>query len=395
MRAFLVGWWMRAEGGLFAVDQYDNDSLPDVKILPGPAVQFDEAIQYLQPQTKQIEVHNIGSVRPFLSPLSPLTSKTLPDSPQLPQVIAQWAFVLKPGTTTLCEPWLHVSPTSGLILPGETSLVNLTINVDNRTASSLNFSSDPPSDLLVLSIEKKDLFLAVAAREYRPTCFGNELGRLVRLGKPIRGASGEEREEIAKEGGGKEEEKRSVPREVWRMLDFLAEYGLEFEDVFLVPGDQGLVRSIRECLDTVRSLSRSGARSTTDASSQGNPFPLAQLVPPPEPALSPPPAERTRRDSDIGEISLSPPPPPRIRPFITSPRQHTTDDEDAGPNIGIHSMADSLLRFLDSLAEPVITFSAYSRALRVEKRADAYRVIESLPAIVSSLSSSCWERELM
>lgn len=45
-------------------------------------------------------------------------------------------------------------------------------------------------------------------------------------------------------------------------------------------------------------------------------------------------------------------------------------------------MADCLIRFLDSLAEPVITFQAYPRALRAEKRADAYRVIESLPAIV-------------
>ena len=230
------------------MDQYDNDSLPDVKILPGPAVQFDDPIEYLQPQTKQIEIHNVGSVRrPSLSPASRLTPRT--------QVIAQWAFVLKPGTTTLCEPWLLVSPSSGLILPGEKSLVNLTISVDNRTAPLLNFSPDPPSDLLVLSIEKKDLFLAVAAREYRPTCFGNELSRLIKLGKPIRSATAEEREAIAKaerEGG----EKGSVPREVWRMLNFLAEYGLEFEDVFLVPGEQRLVRSVRECLDTVRRSSR-------------------------------------------------------------------------------------------------------------------------------------------
>jgi hypothetical protein len=116
------------------------------------------------------------------------------------------------------------------------------------------------SDLLILSIEKKDLFLSVAAREYLPTCFANSLHRLARLVDPIRETKAEVLNEIVEseekgEGGEVGGEKMSVVRPAFRMLDFLAEYGLEREDVFLVPGDGELVDLIRECLDTVRLLS--------------------------------------------------------------------------------------------------------------------------------------------
>lgn len=49
-----------------AVDQYDSDELPDVKLSPGPSVDFDE-IRYDEPVSRQIEVVNVGSVRLTLS----------------------------------------------------------------------------------------------------------------------------------------------------------------------------------------------------------------------------------------------------------------------------------------------------------------------------------------
>lgn len=210
-----------------------SDLSVQVRILPGPAIQFDNPIQYGRPEVQQIEVKNVGLV------------------------IAQWTFVLKPGATTLSEPWLHITPTSGLILPGEKSIVTLTINVDNATAPALNFATDPDalSDLLVLSIEKKDLFLSVAAREYRPTCFANSLARLAKLGKPIRSATPEELDAVREDTKDEIECKASVPMEVYRLLGFLAEHGVELDDVFLVSGKAELMTVIRECLDTVCSFS--------------------------------------------------------------------------------------------------------------------------------------------
>ncbi|KAM0750787.1 DNase I-like protein [Meredithblackwellia eburnea MCA 4105] len=325
-----------------ALDGYDNDHLPDVKILPGPAVQFD-TIDYSVAASQEIEVKNVG------------------------RVIAQWSFVLKPDATELSERWLNINPTSGLILPGEKSVVKLTINVDNATAPELNFSTDQNrlSDLLVLSIEKKDLFLSVSAREYLPTCFANTLSRLSKLGKAIRTASAEELDSI-REGEG--EEKGSVPHEIYRMLGFLAEHGVELEDVFLVPGEQSIVSLVRECLDT------------------GDDFPLDILAPSGPHTFNhsattvPQPTEPL--DADIGGAPLSPvrprtplPPPPSS---ITSSTPITGDEDQA---IGIHSMADCFIRFLESLPEPVVPFSAYPKALRAELRADAYRVVDSLPAV--------------
>jgi hypothetical protein len=47
--------------------KFDNGSLPDVKILPGPSVEFDE-IEYDVPVTKTIEVSNVGQVSTVSSP---------------------------------------------------------------------------------------------------------------------------------------------------------------------------------------------------------------------------------------------------------------------------------------------------------------------------------------
>lgn len=62
----------------------------------------------------------------------------------------------------------------------------------------------------------------------------------------------EELEEIGKESGRDQVVgKSSIPLELHRILSFLAEYSLDVKDLFLVQGDQAIVRKIRECLDTV------------------------------------------------------------------------------------------------------------------------------------------------
>jgi len=46
---------------------------------------------------------------------------------------------------------------------------------------------------------------------------------------------------------------------------------------------------------------------------------------------------------------------------------------------GVHAVADCLLRLIDSLETPVVSGAAYSRALRIEKRDDAYQLVHELP----------------
>lgn len=180
--------------------------------------------------------------------------------------------MLKPGTKSLLPPWLSITPTSGLVVPGERATVTLTIHVTRACAETLNFplpSSDGSvSDLFVLSIEKKDLFLAVSSRAYTPSVFGSSLDHLARLQKPIRSTSLEERQQIASivesikkpESERSEEERTSaqatgkagVPQAIHRLVNFLAEYALETENVFSEEGDLELMKLVRESLDTVR-----------------------------------------------------------------------------------------------------------------------------------------------
>ncbi|SGY38778.1 BQ5605_C003g02070 [Microbotryum silenes-dioicae] len=224
---------------IVTVDQYDNDALPDVKLIPGPSIHFDRAIRYLIPQTQTVKIENVGSV------------------------VAQWFFTLKPGATTIAPPWLSISPSSGLLLPGERATVSFTIRVDNLTAPALNFGPrDELNDLLILSIEKKDLFLSVAAREYFPTCFACPLDRLARFSEGIRTYSTAQLKAIAAHDSAPfAEDRAKIPRPAGRMLDFLAEYALHVDEIFLVPGDPELVGEIRESLD------------------EGDGFPLDKLFP--------------------------------------------------------------------------------------------------------------------
>lgn len=370
------------------LNSFENDALPEVKIHPSPSIEFG-TIAYLRPETRSIEVVNVGSV------------------------IAEWSFVLRPGATALTAPWLSCNPTSGIILPNQKSLVNFTINVDATTAPRLNFAAQPEdelSDLLILSIDKRDLFLSVSARHYARTCFANSLVRLGRMLDPIREMDGEQLETIAREADaavdGEGEERMSVVRPAFRMLEFLAEYGLEEDELFMTSGDSQLVDLIREALDTAsRSLSfPRAARAHPLVNSQGGVFPLERLLGPtsqPAPS-SPPPSQESLKQlarleledeplegGDIGIVPLSPEKP--RRPFITPPIPRTDSSASTSAaastteQIGVASMASCLLRWLEALPEPLVTFKAYSRALRVERREEAYAVVRSLPAIVSWL----------
>ncbi|GAA5962330.1 hypothetical protein JCM21900_003091 [Sporobolomyces salmonicolor] len=352
------------------LDKFDNDSLPDVKILPGPSVEFGR-IEYGKPAKMEIELANVG------------------------QVLSPWSFVLKPGSATLTPPWLHIFPTSGLILPNERTTITLTVNATSSSASSLNFplpSSEGLSELLVLSIEKKDLFLAVSAREYIPTVFGSSLEHLVRLRDPIRSTNEEERQKIAAfvaslrkpEAARTEQEKRSeedwgsvsVPRPLHRLMSFLAEHGLHVENLFCASGDAELVEVVRECLDTGVDLP---ADRLLPASSTHTPLTNEDEGTEKE-HLRDAVAALQHLESDIGAMALSATSVPPAAPEIltaTSPR--VIADEEVGWDIGLHSVADCLLRFLESLEEPVITFALYPRAIRVETRDEAYSVVQDLP----------------
>ncbi|GAA6062981.1 hypothetical protein JCM10212_005804 [Sporobolomyces blumeae] len=352
-----------------SLDKYATSSLPDVKLSPGPSVEFGE-IAYNEPQTRTIEIVNTG------------------------QALAAWRFVQTPGSSSLLPPWLRISPLSGLLVPGEHATIALTIQVTASCASRLNFplESDKGLDeLFVVSIEKKDLFLAVSARSYQPTVFGSSLHHLSRIDKPIRSMTLTERQAVAgavqlmkkpKSERSADEHREvaaaarvGVPRAIHQLVNFLSEHAVQDRDLFAKEGDAHLVDVVREALDT------------------GSPIPVDRLrLSHPSPASQKPPVDDTqhlrdanhaleRLESDIGSLALGgTETPPAVR--SATPTKMPLDDEDGDERaVGLHSVAACLLALLDSLEEPVIPGSMYARALRCEKREEALGLVQDLPEV--------------
>ena len=58
------------------------------------------------------------------------------------QVPVQFEFVKKLNDKSFCKPWLSVEPSSGFIMPGDKSDLNVEVYVDKKTAGTLNSGSD-------------------------------------------------------------------------------------------------------------------------------------------------------------------------------------------------------------------------------------------------------------
>ncbi|GAA6050694.1 hypothetical protein NBRC10513_004222 [Rhodotorula toruloides] len=352
---------------------FAGNALPEVKLEPGPSVGF-ERVELDTPTSCEIEL-----------------------------VFATWAFALKDGSSSLTPPWLSVTPTSGLILPSSRQRITFTVKVTPDIAGTLSFptSGTPENDLselLVISLRGRDLFLAISVKEWVPTVFGASLDCLARLHEPIRKASTEQRRRIGAAAAGPVEdeegiEKSAVPEVLHRLVSFLGEHALDVPGLFATPGELELVRVVRDCLDT------------------GEDFPLDELLP--SSVLSAGSETSTIRsdgpedkqhlldavsaldqlESDIGAISLSSPTLPSnfasapletaSSPSRTSLPADTSstpaDESDSAERyIGLHSVADCLLRFLEYLQEPVVGGEAFERAIRCENRDEAYAVVQSL-----------------
>ena len=67
--------------------------------------------------------------------------------------IAHWHFVSKLEDTSICRRWIHVSQQNGLLLPGESVNITLTVRVDKKTAQALHLGRELLEDVLILRIE--------------------------------------------------------------------------------------------------------------------------------------------------------------------------------------------------------------------------------------------------
>ncbi|RUS26158.1 LOW QUALITY PROTEIN: Endonuclease/exonuclease/phosphatase [Jimgerdemannia flammicorona] len=293
-----------------------------------------------------------------------------------------------------------ISPTTG-----EQAQITFTALVDNATALALNTGQDKLEDMLVLHLENgKDFFLLIDG-SYLTTCFSMSLDLLVRLSKPVRVAVAEAKGRPEQVELVDEESQLSVPKELFRVVDFLWLHGLDVDSLFLVSGDQSTIAYIRECLDTGEEFDLPRLVRNYDPAKQ-----VESIIPLPGSTWGKAPkvvmgAIESLEESE-DDILLP-------TPLIPTPVQDGTltkladdivftdtesfaaseepllsamqDDE----HMGVHSMAEVLVRFLEALPDPVIPFQFYQQCLDMEKSRDAVHQVRVCVKYTSQHQCQC------
>ena len=203
------------------LDAQENEAMPRISIAPSVVhlerVTFDSAI------TRTLTVSNIGPS------------------------VAQWAFKQRSDAKDVHKRWLSVSPPYGLIPVGDSLSVTLTVHVTRESSARLMTGEDVLEDILILGLENgRDFFITVTG-EYRRSAFGCSLEFLVNQPTPVRFSS----PSAAAAAGAV----LSLPKEIWRLVDWLYTRAMDTPGLFLTNGVQAEVEAVIDCIDTGAELS--------------------------------------------------------------------------------------------------------------------------------------------
>jgi len=101
-------------------------------------------------------------------------------------VPVEFEFIKKDKDKTRFPAWLSVEPSNGFIMPGDKVDIKVEVYVGKRTAGSLTSGQAQLYDILVLHLRGgKDIFVTVSG-DYVKSSFGSSLDALCRLTVPIR-----------------------------------------------------------------------------------------------------------------------------------------------------------------------------------------------------------------
>ncbi len=217
------------------------------------------------------------------------------------QVPVQFEFIRKLNDLSICKPWLTVEPSSGFIMPGDKADVSLEVLVDKRTAGALNCGKDQLYDILVLHlVGGKDIFVTVSG-EYRRSCFGASIDALCRMTVPIAELS----------------------------VSTLMEYEGAKASATTTDGKEEMKQDVGEPYPVPKEL-----------------WFLCDLI--------------TSLGMQQENLFLQ----PGLRAEVLSIRDWLDTGLPAeGPRVSVHSAAEALLLFLESLREPIVPFSCCQRCL--------------------------------
>jgi len=200
------------------LDRYENETLPTVG-LDKVALDFG-AVRYGQTVPLTLSITNTGSV------------------------VAAYRMVAKPEESVVCKPWLTVTPTYGMLIPGDPAAVlDIKLTISAQTAHVLNSGREVLDDILILRLENgRDYYITVKAA-YARSCFGMSADELVLYAEPIRSVPLDPLSRPPPTTA------LCVPKEVWRLVDAICEKGLTTPQLFGIVETKD-VPAIREALDT-------------------------------------------------------------------------------------------------------------------------------------------------
>ncbi len=101
------------------------------------------------------------------------------------QVPVQFEFIKKLQDKAICKPWLTVEPSRGFIMPGDKCDINLLVRVDKKTAGPLTNGSDQLYDILVLHLIGGKDIFITCSGTYQRSSFGASIDALVKMTVPI------------------------------------------------------------------------------------------------------------------------------------------------------------------------------------------------------------------
>eukprot|EP01125_Pyxidicula_operculata_P018928 TRINITY_DN6800_c0_g1_i1.p1 TRINITY_DN6800_c0_g1~~TRINITY_DN6800_c0_g1_i1.p1 ORF type:complete len:735 (-),score=160.60 TRINITY_DN6800_c0_g1_i1:232-2436(-) len=193
------------------LDQILNAGRPDIQ-LSTTHVSFNE-VHYGHVIEKEIQVENVG------------------------KTAAQFQFIPKLEETSISKPWLKFKPKSGIIEPGGSIPIKFSIKVDKITAPRVCVHNEKLNDIVILNFTNgPDIFIDITGK-YQKSSFGNSLVNLCRFPNPIRYSHPVT------------DFRLKIPKELWRIFEWLYKNGLTEEDLFLETGTETEIDYIRECLD--------------------------------------------------------------------------------------------------------------------------------------------------
>lgn len=196
----------------------DTTDIADVEISTDSLV-FDN-ISYKVPQEQMITIKNNG------------------------ENIAYFNFLPHLEDRYICKRMYNITPAYGMILPNEEVQISVKCDIDIRCAQDLNRGEMLLEDVVTIRIQGDADYHVHLTGTYNVTSYAQTLDTLIRMKEPVRQAGDLSRiiptSPIY----------YNVPKEIWRMIDYIYKNGLYTKGLWIEKGDENHIRAIREALDT-------------------------------------------------------------------------------------------------------------------------------------------------